>query len=392
MEVNELGIPHYIDLSTHSINKFGEELCGDKVEIVKTEKRTIVVLADGLGSGVKANILATLTTKIMTTMLELGADLKETIDTITDTLPICQVRKIGYSTFSIIDIDESLNAKIIEYDNPPAFIIRNHKYIAPNKVLLNSGDKDVWVSEFKLEVDDEIILCSDGVIHAGVGVMLNHGWEWEHVCTFLESQPLVSADKLNRRLIETCNKLYDNKPGDDSTVVTLRIRHPEIAQVLTGPPDEKYKDAIIIKNFMNQSGKKIVCGGTAANIVSRELGREIFTEMDYIDPEVPPTARIQGIDLITEGVLTLKMALNKLRTLNNNCEEPIFNKADGVSRLLKLFVEEATHIHFWVGHAINPAHQNPDFPADLSIKLNILKDIEKELKKMGKFVQVFYTD
>lgn len=387
-----MGTPHYIDLSTHSLNKYGEELCGDKVEIIKTENRTIVVLADGLGSGVKANILATLTTKIMITMLEKGADLKETIDTITDTLPICQVRKIGYSTFSILDIDDSLNAKIIEYDNPPAFIIRDHKHIKPHKVRLKSSDKDVWISELKLEVDDEIILCSDGVIHAGVGVMLNHGWEWEHVCTFLESQPLASADKLNRRLIETCNNLYDYKPGDDSTVVTLRVRHPEIAQVLTGPPDEKQKDAITIKNFMNQSGKKVVCGGTAANIISRELGREIITEMDYVDPEVPPTASIHGIDLVTEGVLTLKMVLNKLKTLNNNCEEPIFNKKDGASRLLKLFIEEATHIHFWVGHAINPAHQNPDFPADLSIKINIIKDIESELKKMGKFVQLFYTD
>jgi len=384
--------PHYIDIATHSINKFGEELCGDKVEIIKSDKRTIVVLADGLGSGVKANILATLTTKIMITMLERGADLKETIDTITNTLPICNVRKIGYSTFTIIDIDETLNARIIEYDNPPAFIVQKHKLIYPEKKMVVSSDKKIWVSEVQLELNDEIILCSDGVIHAGVGVMLNHGWEWPHVGAFIEEQDILSSDKLNRRLIETCYKLYDGKPGDDATVVTLCVRKPEITQILTGPPDEKGKDAVTVQNFIAKSGKKIVCGGTAANIVSRELNREIFTEIEYIDPVVPPTARIKGFDLVTEGVLTLKMALTKLQLINNSCEEPIFNKHDGVSRLLKLLLEESTHIHFWVGRAINPAHQNPGFPKDLSIKINIIREIEKELTKMGKFVQIFYTD
>lgn len=384
--------PHYIDVATHSINKFGEELCGDKVEIIKNENRTIVVLADGLGSGVKANILATLTTKIMITMLEQGADLKETISTITDTLPICQIRKIGYSTFSILDIDEQLNARIIEYDNPPAFIIRDKKLVYPEKKLIQSSEKNIWVTEIKLKLDDEVILCSDGVIHAGVGVMLNHGWEWPHVAAFIEEQDIHSSDKLNRRLIETCYKLYDGKPGDDATVVTTRVRKPEITQIFTGPPDEKSKDAITVQNFVSQSGRKVVCGGTAANIISRELDCEIFTEIEYIDPTVPPTARIKGFDLVTEGVLTLKMALNKLKLINQSCEEPIFNGKDGVSRLLKILLEDSTHVHFWVGRAINPAHQNPGFPKDLSIKINIIREIEKELIKMGKFVQIFYTD
>lgn len=382
----------FIDIAAHSINKFNEELCGDKVEIVKSDKRTIIVLADGLGSGVKANILATLTSKIMITMLDQGADLKETIETITSTLPICNVRNIAYSTFTILDIDDAFNARLIEYDNPPAFIIRNRKLVNPEKRCFKSDDKDVWITEMKLEVDDEITICSDGVIHAGVGVMLNHGWEWPNVGTFLEEQTIKSAEKLNRRLLETCNNLYDGKPGDDATVVTVRVRTPEIAQIFTGPPDDHVKDEKVIRDFMSQPGKKIVCGGTAANILARELGREIITDLKYIDRSVPPTATIKGIDLVTEGVLTLKMVLNRLISMNHSCEEPIFNKHDGVTKLLKLFVEETTHVQFWVGRAINPAHQNPEFPKDLSIKINIIKEIERELSNMGKFVKIIYTD
>lgn len=392
MEVIDVSLPPFIDISAHSINKYNEELCGDKVEIVKGDNRTIIVLADGLGSGVKANILATLTSKIMITMLKQGADLKETIETITSTLPICSVRNIAYSTFTILDIDDAFNARLIEYDNPPAFIIRKNKLIYPKKRCFESDDKNVWITELKLEVDDEITLCSDGVIHAGVGVMLNHGWEWSNVGAFLEEQTIKSAEKLNRRLLETCNNLYAGKPGDDTTVVTVRLRMPEIAQIFTGPPDDRIKDEKVIQNFMCQPGKKIVCGGTAANILSRELGREINTDLNYIDHTVPPTATIKGIDLVTEGVLTLKMVLNRLQSMNESCEEPIFNKHDGVTQLLKMFVEESTHIQFWVGRAINPAHQNPEFPKDLSIKINIIKEIERELSNMGKFVKINYTD
>ena len=382
----------FVDYATHSINKVGEELCGDHVEVIKAKDRMIVVLADGLGSGVKANILATLTSKIMSTMLERGADLIDTIDTITHTLPVCSVRKIGYSTFSIIEINSDGYARIIEFDNPPVFFIRNHKILPLNKEKIRSADKDVWVSSIQLEVGDELTLCSDGVIHAGVGNLLNHGWEWHHVAEFLLSQQLKSAEKLNRRLIETCNKLYEEKPGDDTTAVTLKIRKPEWVQIFTGPPEIPTKDHDAVMAFYGQSGKKIVCGGTAANIVSRELGREIITSIDYIDPFVPPTAEIKGIDLVTEGVLTLKMALTQLKRLNTDYEEPFFNKEDGVSKLLKLLIEECTHIQFWMGRAINPAHQNPDFPKDLSIKSRVIQEMMDELKKLGKEVRLSFTD
>lgn len=381
---------HYIDIAHHSLNKFGEELCGDKVEVFKSSDRTIAVLADGLGSGVKANILATLTTKIMITMLENGADIKETIDTIINTLPVCQVRNIGYSTFSVIEISDSLKCRIVEFDNPPVFICRGNRIFEPEKAVFETGGKKVKVTELQLQIGDTIVLCSDGVIHAGVGNILNHGWQWHHVAEFLTQQSVASAEKLNRRLVETCSKLYGDRPGDDTTALTFKIRRPERAQVFTGPPENMSTDGYFVQKFMKSRGQKIVCGGTTANIFARELDRDIVTELDYIDPQVPPTAKIKGINLVTEGVLTLKMVLGRLKELEDSCLEPVFNKEDGVTRLLKIFYEDSTHIHFWVGTAINPAHQNPDFPSELSIKVNIVKDIVKQLEKMGKIVTFEY--
>ena len=196
-----MSFPYFIDVAHHSLNKKGEELCGDKVEVVKTDDRLIVVLSDGLGSGVKANILATLTSKIMVSMLKKGATIVETIDTITHTLPVCNVRKIGYSTFTVLDVDADLNARIIEFDNPPVFLLRKNKLFPLEKTKIRSADKNVWVSTIKLEVGDALTLCSDGVIHAGVGHLLNHGWEWPHVAEFLEQQTTPSAEKFNSMLI-----------------------------------------------------------------------------------------------------------------------------------------------------------------------------------------------
>lgn len=380
----------FIDISHHSLNKKGEELCGDKIEIYKSDEKSIIVLADGLGSGVKANILATLTTKIAITMLKEGGTIDETIDTIMNTLPVCQIRKIAYSTFGIIIIDENLNCSVIEYDNPPIFFIRDNTLIHTYKKTIIYDDKKVVFSNFKLQENDFITLVSDGVIHAGVGNILNHGWEWSHVGDFLKRQHLLSADHITRRLIDTCNQLYAKSPGDDTSAVTVKIRTPNITNIFSGPPEFSDFDKRYVSEFMKSDGLKILCGGTTANIFARELKEELITNMDYISPKIPPIASLKGLDLVTEGVLTLKAVKDIFVKNTISCDDFNFKNNDGASKLFKILIDESTHINFWIGKAINPAHQNPDFPEELSIKMNIIKEIIEHLKVLNKHVSVKY--
>lgn len=382
----------YIDISWCSLNKKHEELCGDKVEIYRDEERTIVVLADGLGSGVKANILATLTSKMMITLLVKGIALEEAIATIMNTLPICSVRKIAYSTFTVVEIDHQMKCRIIEYDNPPIFILRDRQIETVEKTLMPMGDRWIALSEWHLREGDELIICSDGVIHAGVGEMLNHGWEWEHVASFLARQRTNTAERLTRGLIDACHKLYKGQPGDDTTAVTIKARKPDNLHILTGPPMDSAQDEEVIGRFIGQQGKKVICGGTAAQIVSRVLGSRIECSLEYIDPEIPPIAYMRGFELVTEGVLTLERTLDYLVRINDSQWTPPMERKDGATLLLRAMLEESTHIVFWLGSAINPAHQNPDFPKALGIKINIVKKLVKELNRYGKVAEIVYTD
>lgn len=389
-EYNVLHKPYYIDISHHSLNKKNEELCGDKVEIFKSEERTIIVLADGLGSGVKANILATLTSKITITMLKKGADIEEVIHTIINTLPVCKVRKIAYSTLSIIEINRQLECRIFESENPPFFFIRNGSILRPEKERLNILDKEVLLSKIQLQEDDIIYLCSDGVIHAGVGQMLNFGWEWKHVAKYLEKNQKLNAEKLNKRLLSACNDLYENEPGDDTTVVTIKVRKPLQVFLFTGPPVDKNLDGPFVEKFIEAEGRKVICGGTAANIVSRVLDRPIKSNLHYSDKNLPPTAYIQGIDLVTEGVLTIKRTIDLIKQYRQGLEEIDTTKTDGATQLFKVTVEDSTHIDFWIGKAVNQAHQTPDFPRELSMKINLVKELVELLKAIGKEVKLHY--
>jgi uncharacterized protein (UPF0371 family) len=388
---------YFIDVAYNSLNKNGEELCGDKVEIIKTSEGIIIVMADGLGSGVKANILATLTCKIAGTMLKEGLSLYETVDTVAHTLPVCSVRQLAYCTFTIIKILKNGNVHAIEYDNPAYFLVKDNIITVPEKREIVIKDKIIKESNFKLGINDVLTIVSDGAIHAGVGAILNLGWQWDNVADYLEA--LVKEEKcaanISKDLILTCQKLYAGKPGDDTTAVTVTLRKPEVVTIFTGPPKDKSKDSLVITKLISNEGKKVICGGTAANIAARELSEEIKVEIKYYDPEVPPTATINGINLVTEGVLTLSKAIEKIKAyLDSSLEDKVslnLESKDGASKLAKLLIEDCTHLNLLVGKAINPAHQNPDFPSELSIKVRVVESLSDIMKRLGKEVHIEYV-
>lgn len=382
---------YFIDISHETLPKFGEELKGDTVKIARLDDCSIVVMSDGLGSGVKANILSTLTSTIALTMLKEGADIYETLDTIANTLPVCKVREVAYSTFTFLKIYKDGSVYSAEYDNPELFILRNGSYLKIEKNILNINGKIIKEAYFNLQENDALIAVSDGVVHAGIGQRLNLGWQWEDIKQYLEkSSPMMDGAKdLTKDLIETCWSLYFGTPGDDTTVVSVKLKKPRVVNLFTGPPKDKSKDSEAIKKFMASEGSKVVCGGTAANIVERELNKKLKVDLDYINPNIPPKATLEGIDLITEGVLTLSKTLDKLkiyeRCIDENCEKNELKGKDASCDLFRVLIN-CTHLNLWMGTAINEAHQNVDFPAELSIKLRIVEDICDVLKNLGKVI------
>lgn len=384
----------FIDEAHESLFKHGEELCGDKVEIVRTDKFFLAVLADGLGSGVKANILATLTSKIIATMLSNGATLVDAVETVVSTLPVCSERGIAYSTFTIVKIDRSGMVYLAEFDNPSAVYLKNNMVTTILRKQLQIDEKVIYISEFQTEPNDMIVTFSDGVVHAGVGRLLDLGWQYDNIVGYIKENitKTVSPRNLARKLLASVNTLYMDKAGDDSTVCAMRIMPIKPLAVMVGPPINSQLDKTVVDKLMFTQGLKVVCGGTTSQIVSRVTGRELTVSLDYDNPAIPPTAKIAGIDLVTEGVLTLGKALEYMKQLRHvdkdNMDSFMLNKKDGATRLTKLLLEDSTEVNFLVGQALNPAHQNPGMPVSLGLKLNLIKELAKEIERTGKKVTV----
>lgn len=385
-----------VDICWKSFNKNREELCGDKVEVLKTEDSSIIILADGMGSGVKANILATLTSKILGTMFREGAEIDACVETIARTLPICKEREVAYATFSILQIFRDGEAYLVEYDNPKCVFIRNKEIINyPYQERVIEGKK-IREFRFHVELNDCFILMSDGAIWAGEEETMNYNWEWDDMAAYTLkcTNETLSAARLAAMLSQVCYDLYGQKPGDDTTVAVTRVIRRQVVNIFTGPPSRKEDDERVVHDFMKQEGKKVICGGTSANVASRVLKREIVTLVKHADPKIPPMATMEGLDLVTEGVLTIGSALDLLhRYENDDFDEAFFDALDaenGAAKLARLLIEECTDLNLFVGRALNPAHQNSNLPFDLSVRMNLVEQLKDCAERMGKHVTVKY--
>ena len=383
------------DIGWKSINHEGEQLCGDHVDIVEqNEDSTVIVLADGLGSGVKASILSTLTSKIISTMMAEGLSLEECVSTIAATLPICSVRGVAYSTFTIIHLINNETAELIQYDNPHVILLRNGKNFDYPKNELSINGKQIYKSVIDLQENDIFIAMSDGCPHAGIGIAYNFGWRRDDIISFMEmiADLGYTAKTLSTMLIDECNKQYGYHPGDDATACVVRVRKREPMNLLFGPPRNRDDCDRMMSLFFSKEGKHIVCGGTTSEIAARYLGTEVIPNLDYLDPEIPPTAEIAGVDLVTEGVVTMSKVLTYAKDYlaDNESYKDWSYKKDGASQIARLLFEEATDINFYVGRAINPAHQNPNLPINFSIKMQIVEELSACLRQMGKRIKVSY--
>lgn len=377
----------YYEFGARQLNKFGEELCGDTVSFQVQPDFVTVVLSDGLGSGVKANILATLTSRIASHLIAEGLPVDAVVETVSETLPVCRVRKLAYSTFAIAKLSSGGGVELFEHDSPHVFFLREGRVQRPEYRQRLVQNRTVLATRLEVRLGDWLVLVSDGVINAGIGGAWSLGWGWDEIGRFLERyvHPARTAQDVADAMAQTVNDLYEGRPGDDVSIAVIKVRRHRVATVFTGPPLRREDNAAVVQRLLAARGQRIVCGGTTAQIVAQALGCEVAVRLDTATADVPPMGEIPGIDLVTEGVLTLSRTLDNLRARI----EPMSLrfKTDGASALTRVLYE-ADEVHFLVGSALNPAHQNPEMPAKLGLKAHIVREIAAELEKLGKLVTV----
>jgi hypothetical protein len=306
------------DIGYKSINHVGEQLCGDHIDIVEqNENSTVIVLADGLGSGVKASILSTLTSKIISTMMAAGLPLEECVSTIAATLPVCSLRGVAYSTFTIIHLLDNEVAEIIQYDNPHVILIRDDENYDYEMTEMNIGGKKIFKSVIKLQENDIFTAMSDGCPHAGIGIGYNFGWKREDIIGFLEALAPAgyTAKTLSTMLVDECNRLYGNEPGDDATACVVRVRKREPMNILFGPPSNRDDCDRMMSLFFSKEGKHIICGGTTSSIAAKYLRKPLKPSLNFENSDIPPTATLEGVDLVTEGVITVNKVVEYAKNL-----------------------------------------------------------------------------
>ena len=376
----------FIEVDSCQRAKEGQLISGDIFlsEKVKQEDRVVTVLSDGLGSGVKASVLATMTATMALKFTASSIDIRKSAEIIMDTLPICSVRKISYSTFTVVDMAVNGATRIIEHGNPPFLLIRPNGDLHVEKTLFRPKrwqDRLISYSSFRAQREDRIIFFSDGITQAGTGEFRTPlGWGLENVEAFvrqcIQQKPDISARELSRRLVARAEEIDGLTAKDDITCGVVYVRSPRQLLVMTGAPFNRVHDQELAAMAERTPGRKVICGGTTANIISRQLNRPIDIDLRQPrDLRVPPTARMPGFDLVTEGILTLGEVLRILEE-GTAPEELRPNAAVRLTRMLL----DSDIVRFAVGTRINEAHQDPNIPVDLDLRRNIVKRIARVLE------------
>ncbi len=388
----------FVEVDCQQKNHYKERICGDVFlsKKVREEDRIIIVLSDGMGHGVKASVLGTLTATMALNFTKEHKEPEKTAEIIMKTLPECSERKMNYSTFTVIDVEFNGKTTILEYDNPECIIIRERKILEPEIKTIHLGKKHdskkyLRVCTFFPKKGDRIIFSSDGISQAGLGTpMFPFGWGNDNVGRFaidlIKQYPQISAPKLATKILNMAHRHDGFQAKDDTSCGIIYFREPRSLLICTGPPFDRKDDTRLTEAIKQFQGKKIVMGATTGDIIARELKLNIEDGFKFDDPELPPISKIEGIDLYTEGILTLNKVEKIIKAYNNTY---LLGKgpADEVVKLIL----EGDEIQFIIGTRINIAHQDPNLPVELEIRRTVVNRIANLLEdKLLKKVKVRY--
>ena len=387
----------FIEIDCYQRNKHGHLACGDAFlsHKFKAEGRVVSVLSDGLGSGIKASVLSTITSSMLLNFALMNEDIVAAAASVIKTLPEDSVRKIGYATFCICDIDCFGKVKIAEYETPSFYLYRQGHFVELEKQKIPVEREDLkdtylWTSEFSLQKEDRIIFFSDGVNQSGMGSpSMPFGWGdgvRDFIGNNISKNPEISAKELSHTIVAESGKNDGYLIKDDTSCCVIYMRKPRNLLILTGPPFEEKNDGYVNRVISHFSGKKVICGGTTAQIISRESGKDIHIDLNNFDKTLPPISHMEGIDLITEGILTLSQVERLL-----SGSEPDSGKGKGPAGMIVKMLANSDKITFIVGTRINTAHQDPNLPVELEIRRNVVKKIKEHLEnKYLKDVDINY--
>lgn len=377
----------YIEVNAELKNHHESRICGDVFlsRRLNDENRIIAVLSDGMGHGVKANMLSTLTATMALNFTLEHKEINRIAEIIMNTLPVCSERKMSYATFTIVDIEFDGNVRILEYDNPQTLIMRGSKVFEPQWTCVmlegekNAG-KEIKSCEFTPEKEDRIIIFSDGVTQSGLGGgKYLFGWGRENVVDYITEiishEADIAAPGLAHKVVNMANVNDGYLSQDDTSCAVIYFRQPRKLLICTGPPFEDSNDKILAEKIEKFEGRKIICGATTGDIIARELDRKIVDTFDFDDPDLPPISLMEGVDLVTEGILTLGKVTEILKTYSNSTR---LTKGPA-DRIVQMLIE-SDEINFVVGTRINIAHQDPSLPVELEIRRTVVKRIARILE------------
>lgn len=374
----------FVEDCSFQLAKHGHNYCGDVFKVNRTAEATLALLADGMGSGIPANMSANLVIEYFLGLLSEGFTIVEAAKNSLRSLRSAKLNDGPWSAFNVARIAADGEAQIYSYESPLPLLITAHGVEDVNFIPQYWEGEIIQEASTHIKPGEALLFVTDGITQAGLGRTLDNGWGENGLKKYLDKtslgkQPDQGAE-VTSAIVSEASSIAQHHPDDDMSALLLYLRTPRVLQILVGPPAQKSHDCRVIKDFLAATGTKAVFGGTTTKILAKYMG--LTPKIFPGEFGAPAHYEMEGIDLACEGATTLN------RT-NNIFDEPELadQAGPGAERLIELFVE-ADEIYFWTGQSNNPANITALKPVGMLSRHQVVAALAEKLRRSGKLAEI----